>query len=185
MKKEELNTEIKIKAFEYVVLKLRDWNEECSCKEELTQLKVMRMLFFVSGVNTKDHLFDIFDNFQAWQYGHNEGDIYKALRENKGEFSCFRLHISGITFYRECEDAFLQTVPAWVKTKIDTAVDALKSGNKGLICCDAFVLLDIDRSYVSYDAYYNKWKESYTKMDKNLLIYEDKLANYAYIRKKR
>ena len=142
-------------------------------------------MIFVSGVNTEDHLFDIFDNFQAWQYGHNEGDIYKVLRENKGEFSCFSLHISGITFYREREDAFLQTVPTWVKNKIDTAVDALKSGNKGLICYDAFILLDIDRSYVSYDAYYNKWKEPYTKMDKNLLIYEDKLANCAYIRKKR
>ena len=77
------DTETKIKAFEYVVLKLRDWNEECSCKEELTRLKVMRMLFFVSGVNTEDHLFDIFDNFQAWQYGHNEGDIYEALEKTK------------------------------------------------------------------------------------------------------
>ena len=155
MKKEELNTEIKIKAFEYVVLKLRDWNEECSCKEELTQLKVMRMLFFVSGVNTEDHLFDIFDNFQTWQYGHNEGDIYKALRENKGEFSCFSLHISGIT-------------------KIDTAVDALKSKNKKLICFDAFFLVEVARSYVSYNAYYNEWKEPYTKINKNMLIYEPK-----------
>lgn len=179
------DTETKIKAFEYVVLKLRDWNEECSCKEELTQLKVMRMLFFVSGVNTEDHLFDIFDNFQAWQYGHNEGDIYKVLSENKGEFSCFSLQRFKITFHREREDAFLQTVPAWVRVKIDTAVDALKSKNKGLICYDAFILLDIDRDYLSYYTYYNKWKEPYTKMDKNMLIYEDKLANWTYMRKKR
>lgn len=169
------NTEIKIKAFEYIVLKLRDWNEECSCKKELTQLKVMRMLFFISGASSENHLFDIFDNFQAWQYGHNEGDIFKALRENKGEFSCFSLQMPEITFYREREDAFLQTVPAWVKTKIDSVFDAFKNKNKKLICVDAFFLVDVARDYVSYDTYYNKWKEPYTKINKNMLIYEPKM----------
>ena len=177
MDKDKFNVEIKIKAFEYVVLKLRDWSEEFSCKEELTQLKVMRMLFFASGASDKNHLFDIFDNFQAWQYGHNEGDIYKVLRENKGEFSCFNLQIHKITFYKERDVAFLQTIPKWLKTKVDSAFNTLKSKNRGLICRDAFFLVDVDRCYLSYDTYYNKWKEPYTKMDKNLLIYESKIIN--------
>lgn len=170
----KITIEDKVKAFEYFVLKLRDWNMECNCGEKLNQLKVMRLLFFVSGVDTENHLFDIFDNFEAWQYGHNERDIYNILSKNKGEFSCFNLQQWELVFY-ECEDSFLSTIPERLKIKINTAFDVIKSKNTNFICYDTFTLVDIDHSSLSYKTYNDKWKEPYTKMNKDLLIYEPKI----------
>lgn len=84
----------KINAFEQVVYYLSQWWKERNPEKEndLGILKVMKLLFFVSGADKENNLFDVFDNFQAWQYGHVEADIYNYYSDNKGEFSFFTIN---------------------------------------------------------------------------------------------
>ena len=74
-----MDTTSKIVAFEYILYKLNEWYKENNPTQEndLSILKAMKLLFFVSVVDTEKHLLSTFDNFQAWQYGHVEADVYK------------------------------------------------------------------------------------------------------------
>lgn len=79
----------KLYAFECIVWKLLEWYKEANPDKEdndLSILKVMKLLFFVSGVDKENHLFDVFDRFQAWQYGHVEADIYDYYSTMNGKF---------------------------------------------------------------------------------------------------
>ena len=53
----------KIAAFEYVVYKLNEWYKENNPTQEndLSILKAMKLLFFVSGVDIANNLFDTFN----------------------------------------------------------------------------------------------------------------------------
>ena len=83
-----MDTTSKIVAFEYVLYKLNEWYKDNNGEKEndLSILKVMKLLFFVSGVDTVEHLFGIFNRFQAWQYGHVEADLYSRYSELNGKF---------------------------------------------------------------------------------------------------
>ena len=54
----------KIAAFEYILYKLNEWYKENNPTQEndLSILKAMKLLFFVSGVDTEKHLLSTFDN---------------------------------------------------------------------------------------------------------------------------
>jgi len=83
-----MDTTCKIAAFEYVLYKLNEWYKDNNGEKEndLSILKAMKLLFFVSGVDMANNLFDTFDRFQAWQYGHVEADLYNQYSQKKGDF---------------------------------------------------------------------------------------------------
>jgi len=69
----------KIDAFEYLVYQLQMWHEKESesNQNDLSVLKVLKLLFFVSAVDTKQDsentlLDKVFTNFVAMPYGHVE-----------------------------------------------------------------------------------------------------------------
>ena len=64
-----MDTTSKIAAFQYILYKLNEWYKDNNGEKEndLSILKAMKLLFFVSGVDTEKHLLSTFDNFQAWQ----------------------------------------------------------------------------------------------------------------------
>mgnify|MGYP003610257323 CR=1 FL=1 len=89
----------KEKAFEQFVLGLIKWWAEVNPEKEweendLSILKVLKILFFVSAVGADskgDGLLNIFDNWVAMPYGHVEKDVFDLIRHKKGEFSFFTL----------------------------------------------------------------------------------------------
>lgn len=83
----------KIEVFEEVVFHLLEWWLEGNPNKkiednDLSILKVMKLLFFVAGADQENHLFDVFD-FQAWAYGHVEPDVYDYYFATEGNFDRF------------------------------------------------------------------------------------------------
>lgn len=86
----------KIKYFEYFVIQLvRNTKDLKDLKSRnYSDLKVMLLLFFTCATDTK--LLKIFDNWHAKPHGHIEQDLWNYIKQNKGEFSFFRLTRFGI-----------------------------------------------------------------------------------------
>ena len=172
----------KIASFEYVVYKLKEWYEEMNPNKKKTEendlsiLKVMKLLFFVSGVDIANNLFDTFNRFQAWQYGHVEADLYNQYSQKKGNFSNLEISrertiLKGKTL-TELDES--NPLPKELKSKIDDDIEKLKEKNKELINYPAFELVNLSHAYHSWDIYYNKLKKPYTDMDKSIIINEPK-----------
>lgn len=163
----------KIIYFEEVLYHLYEWYKEKNPEGEdndLSILKVMKLLFFVSGVVKSDNLFEIFDKFQAWQYGHVEADIYNDYFRREGVFENFRIDRNKLekTNYHYSPNNNDDS------KKIKKSIDELKKENPDIISYDAFRLVDISHSYHSWNIYYNKLKKRYKDMEKEMLIYEPK-----------
>jgi hypothetical protein len=82
----------KEQAFGYICLQLANWYveqskikpEEFNQKNDLSVLKVMKLLFFI--VSTSPELLEVFNNWWAVPYGHEEADVKKILLEQKVEY---------------------------------------------------------------------------------------------------
>lgn len=85
-------------AFEYFIFNLIKWWGELNPTKEfeendLSSLKVLKILFFVSAVGSnreEDGLLKIFKNWMAMPYGHVEIDVYKMMRD-KEQFNWFEI----------------------------------------------------------------------------------------------
>lgn len=156
----------KIKCFNQIIIELITWYNQINPPDKENDLgyaKLMKLLFFICGVNKENHLFDIF-NFQAWQYGHVEPDIYDYMKEEK----CFN------RFHLDYEPKEIILEPS-LKLKIHNNIKLLKEKNPKLITCDMFKLVEISQYHWSWKLYYNKMKgKRYVDMDKEILIYESK-----------
>ncbi|MFJ1438149.1 hypothetical protein ACILPE_00235 [Capnocytophaga canimorsus] len=159
---------IKIQVFEEILYHLNEWHKEQNPGKEndLSILKVMKLLFFVSGADSENHLFDVFDKFQAWQYGHVEAEIYDYYYKNEGRFE-------NLTLNRKTTD-FSNTaiINSNFSQKISKNVNKLKEENIDLISYEAFRLVDISHSYISWDFYYNKLNKPYQDISEDMLKYE-------------
>lgn len=162
----------KIQTFEEILFHLNEWYKEENPNKEndLSILKTMKLLFFVSGADAESHLFDVFDKFQAWQYGHVEADIYNAYSERSGNFDNFTLDRNSLIFkkgeYQPANSSFSE--------KIKGNIQKLRDENPDLISYDAFRLVEISHSYISWDIYYNKLNKRYEDMEIEMLRYEPK-----------
>ena len=173
-----MDTTCKIAAFEYVLYKLNEWYKDNNGEKEndLSILKAMKLLFFVSGVDMANNLFDTFDRFQAWQYGHVEADLYNQYSQKKGDFNYLEISRER-TILKEKAFTMLNEsnyLPKELKSKIDDNIEKLKEKNKELINYPAFELVNLSHAYHSWDIYYNKLKKPYTDMDKSIIVNEPK-----------
>lgn len=106
IREKENKKEIKIKSFEYLIYLLCKWwieenPEKPWVENDLSTLKVMKLLFLISSVNSNsenDGLLNVFDNWYAEPFGPNEKDIYMHLRECDGQFSWFKISNQRIEF---------------------------------------------------------------------------------------
>lgn len=167
----------KITAFEYVLYKLNEWYKENNPTQEndLSILKAMKLLFFVSGVDIANNLFGTFNRFQAWQYGHVEADLYNQYSQKKGNFNYLEISREK-TILKLSLTEFIESIslPDKLKSKIDKDIEELKKKNNELINYPAFELVNLSHAYHSWDIYYNKLKKPYTDMDKSIIINEPK-----------
>lgn len=167
----------KITAFEYVLYKLNEWYKGNNPTQEndLSILKAMKLLFFVSGVDIANNLFGTFNRFQAWQYGHVEADLYNQYSQKKGNFNYLEISREK-TILKLSLTEFIESIslPDKLKSKIDKDIEELKKKNNELINYPAFELVNLSHAYHSWDIYYNKLKKPYTDMDKSIIINEPK-----------
>ena len=133
-----MDTTSKIAAFQYILYKLNEWYKDNNGEKEndLSILKAMKLLFFVSGVDITNNLFDIFDRFQAWQYGHVEADLYNQYSQKKGDFNYLEISRER-TILKEKAFTMLNEsnyLPKELKSKIDDNIEKLKEKNKEFSC---------------------------------------------------
>ena len=173
-----MDTTCKIAAFEYVLYKLNEWYKDNNGEKEndLSILKAMKLLFFVSGVDIANNLFDTFNRFQAWQYGHVEADLYNQYSQKKGDFNYLEISRERTIFKEKAFTMLNESnyLSKELKSKIDDNIEKLKEKNKELINYPAFELVNLSHAYHSWDIYYNKLKKPYTDMDKSIIINEPK-----------
>ena len=133
-------------------------------ENDLSILKVMKLLFFVSGVDIANNLFDIFDRFQAWQYGHVEADLYNQYSQKKGNFNYLEISrertvLKEKAFTMLNESNYLSKE---LKLKIDDDIEKLKERIKSLDKLSCFWISKSKSCLSSLGIiYYNKLKTIY------------------------
>lgn len=121
---------MKSDVFHYTKKLICEWAKEENC-ERISDLKIMKLLFFISSIKTDEgDLLHIFDNWIAMPYGHIEKDVLKFLKEGQPK---------KIRSYKN----------------VKHSVDKLKKVNRGLVELSAFELMDLDKTYYSWQSNQN------------------------------
>lgn len=158
--------------FEYIIYRIYKWyqeNDPENLESELTIMKLMRLLFLISGVDSDNNLFDIF-RFQAWQYGQMEPDIYNIYSENEGKFNHFIVDRFKFTWL----PTEIPTIDnKELQEKLDLCIDKLLEKYPKTVKAHWYNLSRLCKSFVSYKVY-NKPDIWYTDIDKKMLTYEPK-----------
>lgn len=148
----------KISAFEYLLFKLVEWHKEVTGSDEndISVLKALKLLFFVSAVGTtKDSestlMDDLFQNFVAMPYGHVESEIYDYIKN--GSLSNVIIDNS-TTIIKDSFD--INNIDKEIRSRIDEALFKLKSINKDLIKYSSFDLVDLSHSWYSWQFNYRE-----------------------------
>ena len=152
---------LKNNAFQYLMFRLIEWYKESyktsSQPNDLSVLKSLKLLFFVSAVDTKidkkNTLLDnnLFDKFVAMPFGHVESEIYTSIKNN--EFEQVEITNKLTTLKGNIED--LKT-PKHIADLIDSSINSLKKINPRLINSSAFDLVELSHSWYSWKFYYKK-----------------------------
>lgn len=146
----------KKQAFEYYVVKLLEWHKEMSNTPEsndLSTLKVLKLLFFGSAISVEDNnetlLDQPFDKFYAMPYGHVEGEIYSYIKSR----SFKNLQINNINSTITTKEEYPEND---IKFKIDNSIAKLKKANSNLILMTSFDLVELSHRWYSWQFYFNK-----------------------------
>lgn len=150
--------ENKIDAFEYLVYQLQLWHskESDSNQNDLSVLKVLKLLFFVSAVDTKQDskntlLDNVFDNFVAMPYGHVESDVYRHIKQKSH---------ANININNTCsiiKDSFnVENIDADIRSSIDNSLIKIKKINPNIIKYSSFDLVDLSHEWYSWQYFYNE-----------------------------
>jgi len=146
-------------AFEYVVFKLIEWFKSCmsqstnmefNASNDLSKLKVIKLHFFVTAINSKENnLLSIFDKFYAMPYGHVESDIYNDINE----IERYIIDVSNLKIKEEfittLEYSF-STLDSIVKKEIDASIEALKLKDERFVLNSATQLVEIGHTWYSW-----------------------------------
>ena len=163
---------MKYKVFEYVCYRIYQFYQQNHIKNDLGFSKLMKLLYFISGVDTENHLFDIF-RFQAWQYGHMDPDLYDVFSKNKGKFDHFE--IDRFSFEWTSSENDIPTIEdPGIKKRVDICVDIMITEHPNTITAGFWNLLFILQNLISYK-HMVKYDMCYDDIDKNLMIYEPKV----------
>lgn len=147
----------KLLAFEYFVYQLHKWYSEVfgnTEKNDLSTLKVLKLLFFVSAVNTKKEsenaLIDvIFNKFSAMPYGHVESEIYDFIK--RGQVQNITLTNSSSSIINSQEILKLESD---YKSIIDNNIELLKNINFDLIKYSSIDLVELSHRWYSWQKNY-------------------------------
>lgn len=174
-----MSAEAKLKAFNYVVKKLLDWHIEAnpsSTTNDLSKLKVTKLLFFVTAIscNSNDEgLLSTFENFVALPYGHVEGDLQDSMHNSE----IFIIDRERVSFKPDLEELDF-AISKQVEEKIDNAVKLLRRVNNNLINYKAFDLVELSHRWASWKTMYSlarKHDKFSMRIPKELIMNEIKI----------
>lgn len=186
-KKEVLSfNEMKLNAFEYVVLRLIEWQKEINLndKNDISSLKALKMLFFVVAAISKNGrknilLKEVFSEFFAMPFGHMEKFIFDTLREKDGNLNYFQMDNKEAQLKPDADlEAIESSFPGRWRWEIDYGIEVLKNKHSHLINFHAFKLIDLSRSWYSWAKTYSLAKgegSNSKKIDIQDIISEDKI----------
>lgn len=186
------NLKDKSEVFEYVVFKIIEWysgimhtdgNEDFNDTNSLNKLKIIKLHFFVSAINSKENeILNIFNRFYAMPYGHVESDIYEKLSELKRfEISSYKTIIKK-DYLQNLQNSFNDLDPK-IKENVDKAISDLRNQNSDLINYTAFDLVELSHSYFSWKTIFNlaQSKGKYSELiPSSLIIQEPKYFSLGY-----
>lgn len=144
----------KILNFEYLLSELIKWHDELlgDLPNDLSKIKVLKLMFFVSAVdadNDNEGLLDIFDEYYALPYGPVESEVYNSLENlqfyNINRNSTVKKDDIDISFENESIN----------RLKIKSAVDKLKSTNPELIKMKPFDLVELSHKWSCWSIVYD------------------------------
>lgn len=149
----------KINSFEYTVYQLHNWYKEAygsTEQNDLSILKVLKLLFFVSAVgvdkNSHNSLIDeVFDNFCAMPYGHVESDVYSIIK-NK-QLQNVKLNTSESIILNS--NLILSSINEIFAEKINKSIKLLKEVNFDLIKLSSFELVELSHRWYSWQKNFN------------------------------
>jgi uncharacterized phage-associated protein len=133
--------------FEFIVHNLLTWYSSGGKPEtdnDLSVLKVLKLLFFVSAVNAnKDEhsilLEDIFSDYAAMPYGHVESRIYDYIKSNKGKLRYFSIdNHRTIRILDNDINNLREEIGTSIQNEVEQSITALKERNFSLIYYSAF-----------------------------------------------
>ncbi|AMA49983.1 type II toxin-antitoxin system antitoxin SocA domain-containing protein [Flavobacterium covae] len=147
----------KLLAFEYSVYQLHNWYKEVygnSETNDLSTLKVLKLLFFISAVNsdknTHNTLIDlIFNKFWAMPYGHVESEVYDFIKN--GQIKNITLNNSSSSILNL--DNILK-LDLNSKNMIDKNIKLLKEINIDLIKYSSIDLVELSHRWYSWQKNY-------------------------------
>lgn len=167
----------KILLFEYIHSRLIEWYD--NSKNDLSILKTLKLLYFVTNINPEDKLLDIFDNYHAMPYGPVEQDVYNSML-NKSEF---RLNFYSFDRYTSSLKKTLDftNLDIEYKNKADRSVEILKQLNSNLINYTASELVELSHLRSSWIYFFKKAKSSNKlshPMQKEFIEQEEKIIRF-------
>ncbi len=174
-------TKEKIQAFEFVVFKLVNWYKTqnsiiddgiFTATNDLNKLKVIKLHFFVSAVNSKSNsLLNVFDNFYAMPYGHVESDIYS----NWNNFDFYNIQNKSLTVLKNITEKDFIFLSYELKAEISEAVESLKKINSELINYNSLQLVELSHKWFSWKSMfsYAKSNHRYSEYIPSSLIKEE------------
>lgn len=154
---------VKIKAFEYLAIKLSEWYRELNHnlpfeRNDLNKLKILKLHFFVSAVNaneSKEGLLRIFNNFYAMPYGHVESDVYSQLNQ----LESISIDRSGLKFTKILPKHYFDEIENIIP-EINHSINELKSINIDLINYKALDLVNLSHRWYSWRLVFNYAKQN-------------------------
>lgn len=176
----------KLLAFEYVLMNLLKWKEEAflnSRGNDLSTLKSIKLLFFVTAVNAKEGnanmlLDSVFNNFVAMPYGHVESGIYEEIRTRNGKLNYYQINNTNASPLPNVNLLDLETkIAEGIKTEILKSIKDLKRMNFDLINLSAYELVDLSHNWYSWKKTFSKAEmlgSSSAPIPKEVIIQEDK-----------
>lgn len=125
--------------------------ESCS-KSNLSKLKLMKILFFVTTLNVKEwYLLDnVFNNFYAMPYGPVESDVYDNLDR------LINYTISGNQLLVREDAKFDYSLQQEITSVIDDSIDKLKDINPSIFNMGAFELVELSHKADSWRITFNE-----------------------------
>jgi uncharacterized phage-associated protein len=151
-----MTKEDKIPYVDFTIRSLLKWHNDFCKKDsnDLSTLKVLKLIFFVTAVDThsdsQDSLLDtVFDNFYAMPYGHVESDVYSIIKESM---------IEGVSTNNKNTTIFSNmtcTLDKTISNKIENSINKLKELNPHLIELTSFDLVELSHSWYSWQYFYS------------------------------
>ena len=125
--------------------------ESCS-KSNLSKLKLMKLLFFVTTLNVNEWflLENVFNNFYAMPYGPVESDVYDSFNK------LVNYELVGNQLMAKRDARFIYKLERNILNIIDASIDELKGINPSIFNMGAFELVELSHKADSWRITFNE-----------------------------